>query len=221
MTKRFAVPLIGAATIAAAALFTTPINTAAAGTPPTPGTQNHGFQFSLGGTGTLGVQVTSMTDELRTYFGAKAGEGILVQKVEPNSPADKAGVRVGDVIAKVDGDSIDGVFDVHKALSDNNKGDKITIEVLRARSRVPLSATLDNKPSRHAFSFGKGFQFGNGTGIQIDPGLFGGQKWGALPAPNHMPRHFQNRSDRLEKLEKRLEKQIERLQKRLDKLERR
>ena len=53
------------------------------------------------GRGRLGVQVQGLSDQLASYFGVKAG--VLVADVDEGSPADKAGVKAGDVITAVNG----------------------------------------------------------------------------------------------------------------------
>src|SRR5262245_50302044 len=56
--------------------------------------------------GYLGVGLTDLTPELRTHFGAPEDAGVMVSKVEPGSPADKAGIKVGDVLASIDGKEV-------------------------------------------------------------------------------------------------------------------
>src|ERR1051325_11010248 len=90
----------------------------------------------------LGVVVTELSPELRDYFGAPKDSGVLVASVEDNSPADKAGVRVGDIIVAVEGKDVEGSWDLRGALRDKKDGDTARIEVLRGRSRQTLTATL-------------------------------------------------------------------------------
>lgn len=90
----------------------------------------------------LGVSLTDLSPELREYFGASKDSGVLVASVEDNSPADKAGVRVGDVITAIDGKDVDSSWDLRTALKDKKDGDTTRIEVLRGRNRQTLVATL-------------------------------------------------------------------------------
>jgi membrane-associated protease RseP (regulator of RpoE activity) len=83
-----------------------------------------------------------MTAELRQFFGASGDAGILVQSVQPDTPAQRAGVAVGDVIVGVDGDAIDDVGDVADALSDRRSGDKVEIEVVRNKKTRRLVTEL-------------------------------------------------------------------------------
>ena len=50
-----------------------------------------------------GIQVESLTPQLREFFGVKSDEGVLVASVEAGSAAEKAGLKAGDVITAVDG----------------------------------------------------------------------------------------------------------------------
>lgn len=53
-----------------------------------------------------GIRVESLTPQLREFFGVKAGEGVLVASVDAESAAEKAGLKAGDVITAVDGQSV-------------------------------------------------------------------------------------------------------------------
>ena len=53
-----------------------------------------------------GLMVENLTPQLGDYFGAKDGKGVLVRSVEKGSRAEQAGFRAGDVIVKVNGESI-------------------------------------------------------------------------------------------------------------------
>jgi len=112
--------------------------------------------------GRLGAQVTDMTEELRDFFGAPKDAGILVSKVNKDSPAAKAGVRVGDVLVEVDGKRIERSWDVLEATMGKKKGDKVAVVVVRKKRRVKLSATLQDS------SFGKGIHIGKGGNFDFD-----------------------------------------------------
>lgn len=90
----------------------------------------------------LGTQVSTMTPELRSFFGAPQDAGLLVQRIEPGSAAEAAKVQVGDVLVEVDGQSIAAVSDVRDALSDRSKGDAVDVVVVRKKKRKTLKATL-------------------------------------------------------------------------------
>jgi membrane-associated protease RseP (regulator of RpoE activity) len=83
----------------------------------------------------LGVVLTDLTEELREHYGASKNAGVLVGSVADNSPAAKAGVRVGDLVLAVDGADIDSALDLRRALTNKKEGDSVRLELLRGRSR--------------------------------------------------------------------------------------
>lgn len=96
--------------------------------------------------GRLGVHVSPMTEELREAMGAPKTAGILVNKVVADSPAKKAGIQPGDIIVEVEGEEIQRVADVWKALRDK-EGDA-RVEVIRDKRRVNLTAKIEKRDRR-------------------------------------------------------------------------
>jgi membrane-associated protease RseP (regulator of RpoE activity) len=90
----------------------------------------------------LGVSLTDISPELREHFGAPKDSGVLVGNIEDGSPAEKAGVRVGDIIVAVDGKDVESSWDLRKALQGKKDGDTARIEVVRGRGRQSLVATV-------------------------------------------------------------------------------
>lgn len=153
----------------------------------------------------LGVVLTDLSSELREYFGAPKDSGVLVASVEDNSPADKAGVRVGDVIVAVEGKDIEGSWDLRSALKDKKDGDTARIEVLRGRSRQTLVATLVER------DFGPRIRVGNLTDLGARLGeTFNSPEWHARVE------RFQNCDELQEKL-KQLESRMKELERKLQK----
>jgi membrane-associated protease RseP (regulator of RpoE activity) len=118
----------------------------------------------------LGVQVSSMTPELRKFLGAKEEAGILVQRVESESAASRAGVKVGDIVVAVDGNAIGEIGEVAEALADRKKGDKVDVVVVRKKKRRTLRVELQEDASDRGFAVGDvqihgmpGFSFGDGS----------------------------------------------------------
>lgn len=89
----------------------------------------------------LGTQVTFMSSELRDFFGAPEDAGILVQRVEPDSAAADAKVKVGDVLIEIDGHRIERASDVREALAERG-ADQIEVVVIRKGKRKVLRATI-------------------------------------------------------------------------------
>ena len=96
----------------------------------------------------LGVTLMDLTPELRAHFGATKASGVLVGSVEDNSPADKAGLRVGDVITAVDGKDIDSSWGLRSALRDKKENDTARIDYIRNNARHTAVATLVEREGR-------------------------------------------------------------------------
>lgn len=109
------------------------------------------FEFNMMRGGRLGVQVSSMTDELRKAMGASDGVGILVNRVMDDTPAKKAGLEAGDVIVEVAGEPVGDVGDVWKALA-GREGD-VKVEVIREKRHKTFTVKIDKAqhPSLNVF----------------------------------------------------------------------
>ena len=156
------------------------------------------------GRGRLGFSAMQLSPELRTFFGAPADRGVLVDKLRPDSPAARAGLRVGDVILDVDAAPARSVEAIISAISDRKKGDTVPIELERGRARMSLQVKLDSDPSPQQLT-------------EPDDGSWRG--FGAGPLPLDLNRMFGDPGLRRELEATR--QRLEQLEQRLDKLERR
>lgn len=103
----------------------------------------HGFD---GPGAFLGVGFLPLTPELRQHYGVAADLGVLVSKVVEDSPAAKAGVEVGDVLTRVDGEGVEEVFDLGRLIGRKEAGATVNLEVYRDGRAQALSATLSEPP---------------------------------------------------------------------------
>jgi serine protease Do len=97
--------------------------------------------------GWLGVGIQDLTPELKEYYGIKDRKGVLVTQVFPGDPADKAGLKSGDVILKVDGQEVDTGRELSRLIAEAPVGREVALDVVRKgeqRSfRVELSKRKD------------------------------------------------------------------------------
>lgn len=98
------------------------------------------------GKGRLGIVALQISPELRAHLGAPRDRGVLVDAVRPDSPAARAGLRVGDIVTDVDGDATKSASDVLDALTDRKNGDEVTLVAVRSSQRVELRVRLDSDP---------------------------------------------------------------------------
>jgi len=103
----------------------------------------------------LGVRIQSMTEDLRAYFKAPRGRGVLVSRVEEDTPAAKAGLRAGDVIIAVGGKGISDRSDISLALSDHEPGDRVAVKIVRDGSEKTVDVEIAERsgPRRHGAIF--------------------------------------------------------------------
>ena len=114
----------------------------------------------------LGVSGNALSPSIATTLNLKAQHGFLIFTVEPNSPADKAGLRGGneiviidnggnqgqfmtggDIITSIDGHEITQTNDVSSIIQSKKIGDTIDIDVIRNNgSHEVLKATLEGRP---------------------------------------------------------------------------
>jgi serine protease Do len=101
----------------------------------------------------LGVQVEALTEQLAEYFGVK--QGVLVASVEKDSPADRAGLKAGDVITALDGSAVEDSRDLRNRLRRIEDDREFTLEVSRDRKAMTLKGKLDpeSPPARRGMTF--------------------------------------------------------------------
>jgi Do/DeqQ family serine protease len=92
--------------------------------------------------GWLGVSMQPMTPEIAEALGLAAARGALIAAVEPGSPAERSGLRRGDVIVAVDGRAIDGVAGLRASVGLARPGTRVALEVLRDGRPLVLEARL-------------------------------------------------------------------------------
>lgn len=83
----------------------------------------------------IGVNLEALNPELAEYFGVKEGKGLLVGGVGEDTPAGKAGLKVGDVLVKADGKDLAVTADLSRVLQEKEKGDKIKLEFYRDKKK--------------------------------------------------------------------------------------
>lgn len=111
------------------------------------------FTFALGARRRIGVGTTTLTKQLADYFSISGGQGVLITSVTEGSPADKAGLKAGDVITQVDGEQIEGAGDLSRAINRKQEGD-ITLVIVRDKSQRTISVTPEKSDSMQYFTPG-------------------------------------------------------------------
>jgi serine protease Do len=92
----------------------------------------------------LGVSIQEVNQGFADSFNLASPEGALIANVERGSAAERAGLKAGDVVRKVNGQAIIGSADLPGMLAVSKPGDKVALDVWRDGKIVRLNATLAN-----------------------------------------------------------------------------
>lgn len=102
----------------------------------------------------LGVRIESLNPDLATYFGSRDAKGALVLDVVDGSPAQKAGIRAGDVIQRVDSKQVQDAGELTEAVRSSDKS--VSITLLRHGAKQTVNAELGDAPQAMRFRTGPG-----------------------------------------------------------------
>lgn len=95
--------------------------------------------------GYLGVRIGPVTKEYQEAFGLKSTDGALIQSVEKGTPGEKAGLKHGDVIVKVDDVTVKANRDLIDYVSSKSPGTKVTVLYVRDGKERTAVATLETR----------------------------------------------------------------------------
>jgi serine protease Do len=95
----------------------------------------------------LGVGVVAVTAELAEQMGVGVGQGVVVMNVYPGSPADKAGLRLGDIVTKFEKAPINTPPDLQQAVEKLSVGSQAQLTYLRDSREQTVSVQLEELPA--------------------------------------------------------------------------
>jgi len=94
----------------------------------------------------IGIETESLSDQLAEFFGVK--NGVLVRSVDRDSPADRAGLKAGDVLTRVDSDPVSRPSEVSSALRSSWDKKSVPLLVVRNKKEMTLTLELPERASR-------------------------------------------------------------------------
>ena len=100
--------------------------------------------------GWLGVYIQAMTPELAKSFGLKKAEGAVITQVIKDSPADKAGLKEGDIIMEYRGKKIKSLRELPRMVAATPPGTVVTLKVLRNGRLKTLKVKIGTMPQEEA-----------------------------------------------------------------------
>lgn len=97
--------------------------------------------------GWLGLIIQDMNEGLAQSFGLGTSEGVLASEVTPGSPAEKAGLRQGDVVLALNGSTVTDVSDLRNRIAMITPGTSVTLDIIRDSVRQQVTVLIAEQPS--------------------------------------------------------------------------
>ncbi len=99
----------------------------------------------------IGVRIQELNLELAEFFGVDDSTGLLITKVEEDTPAEKAGLKVGDVIIRADGKATKSGDRFTRLIQGLEEGDKIKLEIVRDKKTRTIEVEVAIEEGRRRF----------------------------------------------------------------------
>jgi membrane-associated protease RseP (regulator of RpoE activity) len=171
--------------------------------------------------GYLGVYLLQLNDALRDHFTGDEDAGVMVSGVSDDTPAAKAGVKVGDIIVSINGDAVKSPTGVARLIRKLKDGEEAKLVIVRAGKKKTLTATIVEK-ERPQVDVSKYFMYRFGDDdddaveVEIDRDALGER----MREMREQLRHLEHGDViKLEKLNRDLEERLQQLEKKLERLE--
>jgi len=98
--------------------------------------------------GYLGVTIQNLTPELAKRLGITNDHGALIRDVESGSPAERAGLRPGNVVVEINGKPVTDGRELQRAVSETSPGSAVTLTIIRDGRQNHISVTLGEEQER-------------------------------------------------------------------------
>lgn len=96
----------------------------------------------------LGMQPVRLPETLKNTLNLSSVGGVIVINVEPDGPADKSGVLIGDVLVAIDGTSVSDTGDIQAILGSHSVGKTLNVQVVRGGTVVDVALTVGERQER-------------------------------------------------------------------------
>jgi serine protease Do len=116
--------------------------------------------------GWLGVAIQPLDEALAKSFGYDSTEGALIGDVLPDSPAEDAGLKAGDIVVKFGDKKIEDVQQLRNLAAATEPGTKVDIEVIRDGKPVTVSLKVTQREAQVAMETGHGLPEELGLGVE-------------------------------------------------------
>ena len=91
----------------------------------------------------IGMSIQSIDSGIMNYYDLKSNKGVIITKIIPNSPADKAGLKTGDIIIEIEGFKINNENTIFGVFQEFRAGQEISVNILRDNSEMTKKMKLE------------------------------------------------------------------------------
>ncbi|HWR84056.1 MAG TPA: PDZ domain-containing protein [Candidatus Deferrimicrobium sp.] len=163
----------------------------------------------------IGVSLLDLSRQLGDFFGVTKGRGALIAEVREDSPAEKAGLKAGDVITAIDDEDVTDPGDVQELVAERKPDDTVLVTLMRNKAETKLSVVVgEDENGEEAYSWG-GF---DAPDISIHVPKFKGKSFTVPPAPGLDSEEFDDLRDEMKRLKDELKSLHKEMQDLRDKL---
>ncbi len=92
-----------------------------------------------------GMEVNIVDQRIAKYFGLKDAEGVIISDIKKNSPAEKAELKVGDIILEINGEKIQSEETIIAIINDAKAGDVLDLKIYRDKRTFNVNLTLEKR----------------------------------------------------------------------------
>lgn len=117
--------------------------------------------------GWLGVVIQNLNPELAESFDVSITEGVLISNVQDDSPAEKAGIKSGDIVIEYEGESIKNVNQFRNLVAKTGAGNKVKVKVIRDGKEKILTVKIGEQPADLFYSDASGATTEKHLGITV------------------------------------------------------
>ncbi|MEO8277720.1 MAG: PDZ domain-containing protein [Thermoanaerobaculia bacterium] len=118
--------------------------------PREPGRRDHGRTVG----GYLGVELVDLTPELRKHFGVAGEAGVMIGRVEPESPAARAGLEVADIVTALGSEPVHDSWEFSNEIGGRDGGETLELSIVRDGRERQITATTERR-EREAVDVGR------------------------------------------------------------------
>lgn len=98
--------------------------------------------------GYIGADAIDLPASLREHFGAPSDAGVLISAIAPGSPAERAGLSIGDVVYEADGEPVRSMGGFARLVAGSGVGNEIEIRLARSGARIVIEVSVEKAPER-------------------------------------------------------------------------